>query len=63
MSQAMFLNITRAIFGDGFRRIRFARSSISMTVWGVSTISTTGMSVYCLMMVAWRPLAMIMSAP
>ena len=63
MSQAMFLKVTIAICGCDLCTTRFARSSISITPCLVSTISTTGMSVYCLMIVACRPRAIMISAP
>ena len=43
--------------------ICFALTTKRAISWAVATISTTGISVYCLIMEAWSPLAMMMVAP
>ena len=54
---------TTATTGFSFPAICFARMIRSAISCAVRTISTTGVSVYCLMMDACRPRAMMMVAP
>ena len=59
----MFLNPTTAITGCSFFKICFAFMTSRAISWAVITISATGISVYCLIMEACKPLAMISVAP
>ena len=63
MSLNMFLKPTTAMKGLCFFKICRALVTRSPISWAVITISTTGISVYCLIRDAWRPLAMRMVAP